>query len=84
MMLGNLIRLPLIFVSGIFIPLADLPGWGKAVAFLSPLTYANNLTQQGVVGSAYLATSLSFILLVAFWGFFILAATRAHSFSKRQ
>jgi len=84
MMLGNLIRLPLIFVSGIFIPLADLPGWGKVVAFLSPLTYANNLTQQGVVGSSYLAIPMSFILLVVFWVVFILAATRAHSFSKKR
>ena len=31
MMLGKLICLPLIFVSGIFIPLQDLPTWGKAI-----------------------------------------------------
>ena len=84
MMLGNLIRLPLIFVSGIFIPLEDLPRWGTTIAFLSPLTYSNNLMQQGVVGSAYLSTSLSFILLVAFWGGFFLAAVKVHSLSKKQ
>ena len=41
----NLIRLPLIFISGTFIPLDAMPPIGKAVSFLSPLTYGNDLIQ---------------------------------------
>jgi len=29
MMLSNLVRLPLIFISGVFIPIEAMPAWGK-------------------------------------------------------
>jgi ABC-2 type transport system permease protein len=41
----NLIRLPLIFISGTFIPLEAMPPIGKVVSFVSPLTYGNDLIQ---------------------------------------
>lgn len=83
MMLGNLIRFPLIFVSGIFIPLQDLLAWGRAVAFLSPLTYANNLMQQTVTAGSYLATPVNVAVLLAFWMVFLLGGTRLHALSRR-
>jgi ABC-2 type transport system permease protein len=39
MMLSAVIRFPLIFISGIFIPLAELPQVAQIVSFFSPLTY---------------------------------------------
>ena len=39
MIFSNLIRFPLIFISGIFVPLAQMQGWGLAIAYWSPLTY---------------------------------------------
>ena len=39
MMLSNLIRMPVVFISGIFIPFDKLPALGRLVARLSPLTY---------------------------------------------
>ncbi len=39
MMLSNLVRLPLVFISGIFISFNKLPGLGKLIARFSPLTY---------------------------------------------
>lgn len=39
----NLVRLPLLFISGVFIPLANMPAWGQSIALFSPLTYAHDL-----------------------------------------
>ena len=39
MMLANLVRLPLIFISGTFIPVDKLPALGRLIARFSPLTY---------------------------------------------
>ena len=39
MMLSNLVRLPLIFFSGVFLPLDAMPAWGQWIASISPLTY---------------------------------------------
>ena len=83
MMLGKLIRLPLIFVSGIFIPLQDLPTWGKAIAFLSPLTYSNSLMHQSIAGSSYLATPLNLVMLLVLWVVFVLAGMKLHTLSKK-
>jgi len=50
MTLLNLFRFPLLFLSGVFIPLSDMPGWLKPVAYCSPLTYAVELLRFGVFG----------------------------------
>ena len=43
MSLLNLVRLPLLFISGVFIPLASMPAWGQSISRFSPLTYAHDL-----------------------------------------
>ncbi|MBM3956832.1 MAG: ABC transporter permease [Gemmatimonadetes bacterium] len=83
MMLGNLVRLPLIFVSGIFIPLQDLPGWARGVAFASPLTYANNLMRASISGDAYLAAPAAVAALLGFWAVFLLAGAKLHAIGKK-
>ena len=53
MMLSNLVRLPLIFVSGVFVPHAEMPSWGQWLAPLSPLSYAADLIWVGFGQAAY-------------------------------
>jgi len=43
MSLLNLVRLPLLFISGVFIPISSMPAWGQTIALISPLTYAHDL-----------------------------------------
>ena len=50
MLLLNFIRLPLIFISGIFVTVEDLPYWGQVAASFSPLTYANDLVRYSYGG----------------------------------
>jgi len=52
MMLSSLVRLPLIFISGIFIPLSQLNGWEWVLTSLSPLTYLVDLLHAALNGNA--------------------------------
>jgi len=83
MMLGNLIRLPLIFASGIFIPLEDLPAWARGIAFASPLTYSNSLMHQSVGGDSFLATPVCLAALLGFWAIFLLVGAKLQALGKR-
>lgn len=53
MSMVNVVRFPLIFISGVFIPLATLPSFGQMIAYISPLTYANDLIQWGYNGTLH-------------------------------
>jgi len=39
MLLSNLVQLPLIFISGVFIPIDQLPDWGKIIAVFSRIRH---------------------------------------------
>jgi len=62
----NLIRFPLIFLSGVFIPLSSLPGWGQDVALFSPLTYTSDLIRFGYNGASHISPFLDILVLVVF------------------
>jgi ABC-2 type transport system permease protein len=62
----NLIRFPLIFLSGVFIPLGSLPGWGQAVAVFSPLTYTADLIRYGYYGTSHLGPWVDLLVLTLF------------------
>jgi ABC-2 type transport system permease protein len=47
-----LLRWPLLFISGVFIPLQDMAPWVRALSYLSPLTYAQDLLNHAIVGSS--------------------------------
>ncbi len=71
MTLSNLVRLPLIFFSGVFVPIARMPQWGQWLSRISPLTYTTELLRTGVGQQAQIgpwwcvAALLGFS--VAFW-----------------
>jgi ABC-2 type transport system permease protein len=62
----NLIRFPLIFLSGVFIPLTTLPVWGQVVAFFSPLTYTSDLIRFGYDGASHVSPFLDILALLAY------------------
>jgi len=74
MMLSNLVRLPLIFVSGVFVPLSAMQEWGQALAPFSPLSYSADLIRAGLGGPRYFSAGVSAMALLGFGaGFMILA-----------
>jgi ABC-2 type transport system permease protein len=85
MMLSNLVRLPLIFISGVFIPVEQLPSGGRIVAMLSPLTYTTDLLRRSLQGFNYYPIGLDFVMLFVFMGIFLILGMKFHkrSLSKR-
>jgi ABC-2 type transport system permease protein len=78
MMLSNLVRLPLIFVSGVFIPLAQMPAWGRWLAPFSPLSYCADLIRAGFGEEHYWSTLTDVLALCVFIIGFMLLAARWH------
>ena len=66
MMLSNLVRLPLLFLSGIFRPIAQMPGWARTLAPISPLSYASDLIRQGYGQPGYFPVWLDLLALLGF------------------
>ena len=53
MMLSSLLKFPIVFISGIFIPLEQMPPWGLVLAVCSPLTYFTDLVRYSFTGVSY-------------------------------
>jgi ABC-2 type transport system permease protein len=78
MMLSSLVKFPLVFISGIFIPLDGLPAWGKGIASVSPLTYFADLARYCVWGTSHYPASVNLLILLAFTVAFFITAVKLH------
>ena len=74
----NLVRLPLIFVSGTFIPLDALPDAGKVIALISPLTYGNDLMQAAYGQRGFFSPFADVAMLIIFFIAFQMIAHRLY------
>ena len=83
MMPSTLLRWPLLFISGIFIPLEEMSSWARALSFLSPLTYAQDLMNHAVLGVGVQAVWFNLAILFLFLGAFLYAALRLQYWSRR-
>lgn len=78
MLLSNLVRLPLLFVSGIFVPIAQMPAWAGWIAPLSPLSYASALIRASYGRVPYFPVWLCFLMLLIFTVVLFAASCRFH------
>lgn len=78
MMLSSLLKFPLVFISGIFIPLAKMPQWGISLATFSPLTYFCDLTRYCLSDSNYFPVAVDIGLLALFSVFLSIATMYLH------
>jgi len=79
MLLSNLVRLPLLFVSGIFMPIEQMPVWIQWIAPLSPLSFASALIHSAFGCSAFFPPWLSLVMLALFTLVFFLASCKFHN-----
>jgi ABC-2 type transport system permease protein len=82
MMLSSLVRLPLIFISGVFVPHADMPQWGQWLSPLSPLSYSADLIRVGFGGAPYFPLPVDIAALVGFALLFLIAARLIHRLTR--
>ncbi|HRH86657.1 MAG TPA: ABC transporter permease, partial [Rubrivivax sp.] len=80
MMLSNLVRLPLIFVSGVFVPHASMPAWGQWLSPLSPLSYCADLIRVGFGHAPYFGVAVDMAALATFT---LVFASGAQFFHRR-
>ena len=78
MMFSSLIRFPLIFISGIFIPLEKLHGIGIVLAYLSPITYLVDIFNFSFKGESQCPLIADFTMLIIYTGIFIFLSHRFH------
>ena len=85
MMISSMVKFPLVFISGIFIPLGELPTWGKILSSISPLTYFTDLARYSMQGESYHPVELNLVVLVIFAVGFFVTAIKIHqrTISKR-
>jgi ABC-2 type transport system permease protein len=66
MMLSSLIKFPLVFISGIFVPLEQMPSWGLVLAACSPLTYFTDLVRYSFTGDHFFTVMIDITALGVF------------------
>lgn len=81
MMFSTLLKFPLIFISGVFVPLEGMPSWGRALSTISPLTYFTDLMRYSLQEANYYPPSFDLSILLAFTVLLLFAAVRFHSLS---
>ena len=78
MMLSSLVKFPLVFISGVFIPVEQLPQWGTIIASISPLTYFTDMVRQLFLNRGFYPLALDFMAVIAFTIAFAIAAIKLH------
>jgi len=63
-LINSVISLPTLFLSGVFYPVATMPGWMKVLAFMNPLTYGVDAGRNLLVGVGYLPIYVNFLVLL--------------------
>ncbi len=64
--LANFIRFPMMFLGGVFVPLASMPGWLQILARFLPLTYSVEALRAALSGGAGRMAWLDLGALAAF------------------
>lgn len=63
---SNFIRFPMIFLCGLFIPIAALPAFLRPLSFVLPLTYGVDILHGAINGYNMLPLALDFAVIGAF------------------
>jgi len=78
-MLSTLIKFPLLFISGVFVPLRNLPTVARAISFISPLTYFTDIARYATGHESYLLILVDFGAITAFTVVLRIIAVKLHN-----
>ncbi|HDO20309.1 MAG TPA: ABC transporter permease, partial [Candidatus Bathyarchaeota archaeon] len=84
MMPLNFVRLPLLFISGIFIPIKDLPSWAQIISFFSPLTHTIELLRKGLGETTTFHPLVNVGILVLYLSLFLYIGIRFHIINQMR
>jgi len=78
-MISSFVKFPLIFISGIFVPLSEMPAFARSITFISPLTYFTDLVRYATGGKNYFAVGVDLLVLVLFTVVAWIIAVKLHN-----
>jgi len=80
---STLLRWGLLFISGVFIPLTEMSSTAQAVAYISPLTYAQDLMNHAVLGVGLLSPWLDVAVLLVSGMLFLVPSIKMHQRARK-
>lgn len=63
---SNFFRFPMVFLCGLFFPIAALPVFLRPLAYIFPLTYGVDILQQSIRQAGALPMAVDFVILLLF------------------
>jgi ABC-2 type transport system permease protein len=72
---SNFFRFPMVFLCGLFIPLADLPAVIRPLSYCLPLTYGADILKTAISGQGQIGPGLNFLVLIGFIVFLFIFST---------
>lgn len=78
-MLSTLVKFPLMFISGVFVPLSQLSVLARSIALISPLTYFTDLARYATGGESYYSVTVNLLVMAAFTVVFWTVAVILHN-----
>lgn len=80
---STLLRWGLLFISGVFVPLAEMGVVARALAYISPLTYAQDLMNHAVLNAGLLNPWMDLAVLLLGGALFLVPSVVMHRRSRR-
>jgi len=84
MMPLNFVRIPLLFISGVFTPIGELQTWMQAVSMLSPLTHTVELARCALGADAFFGPAINIAILSVYAATFLFMGIRFHTMNQRK
>jgi ABC-2 type transport system permease protein len=84
MMPLNFVRIPLLFISGVYTPVRDLPSWGQVGSMLSPLTHTIELARYALGGETFFGPFMNITVLAAYTALFLFMGIRFHTMNQKK
>jgi len=84
MMPLTFVRLPLLFISGVYTPVRELPSWGQVGSMLSPLTHTIELARYALGGETFFGPLVNISVLAAYTALFLFMGIRFHIMNQRK
>ena len=84
MMPLNFVRIPMLFISGVYTPVSELPSWGQVGSMLSPLTHTIELARYALGGETFFGPLVNIAVLGAYTVLFLFVGIRFHIMNQRK
>ena len=80
---STLLRWGLLFISGVFIPLAEMSPVARGVSYISPLTYAQDLMNYAIFGNGTMNAWLDLVVLLVSALLFLYPSYKLHQRGRK-